>query len=66
MAYFGTILSVLSVAFRCMNMMATGHSATMVRMPTKGLIHMAEPVIFTWKGQGVFQEIEEHLKVRRG
>lgn len=49
MAYFGTILSVLSVALRCMNMMETGHRAMIVKMPTKGLIHMAEPVILIWK-----------------
>lgn len=55
MAYFGTILSVLSVVLRCMNMMETGHRAMMVKMPTKGLIHMAEPVILSWKGQSIFQ-----------
>lgn len=47
MAYFGMILSVLSVALRCMNMMATGHRAMMVKMPTKGLIQMAELVILS-------------------
>lgn len=51
-------------------MMATGHSAMMVRMPTKGLIHMAEPVILSWKGQsspGKDQrfEIVKKLKVSR-
>lgn len=55
MAYFGMILSVFSVVLRCMNMMATGHRAMMVKMPTKGLIHMAEPVMLSWKGQRNFQ-----------
>lgn len=47
MAYFGMIFSVLSVVLRCMNMMATGHRAMIVKMPTNGLIHMAEPLILS-------------------
>lgn len=51
-------------------MMATGHRAMMVKMPTKGLIHMAELVILSWKGQSVFPgndqrcEIEKNVKLR--
>lgn len=55
MAYFGMILSVFSVVLRCINMMATGHRAMMVKTPTKGLIHMAAPVMFIWKEPATYR-----------
>lgn len=39
--------SVRKVIRRCMNVMATGHRAMIVKMPTKGLIHIAEPVMLS-------------------
>lgn len=57
------ILSVFSVILRCTNMMATGHRAMMVKMPTKGLIHMAEPVILSWKGQSVFSDNDQRCEI---
>lgn len=43
MAYLGMILIERRVTLRCMNMIATGHRAMIVKMPTNGLIHMAAP-----------------------
>lgn len=48
MAYLGMILRLRRVVLRCMNMMATGHRAMMVRTPTNGLIQIAEPVMDNW------------------
>ena len=47
-AYLGMILSDRRVVLKCIKMMATGHRAMMVKMPTNGLIQMAAPVMFNW------------------
>lgn len=45
MAYLGTIFRVRRAVFKCMNVMATGHRAMIVKMPTNGFIHIVAPVI---------------------
>lgn len=43
MAYLGMILIVRRATLRCMNVIATGHRAMIVKMPMNGLIHIADP-----------------------
>lgn len=49
MAYLGTILRVRNASRTCMNMIATGQRAIMVRTPIKEFIHMAAPVDETYR-----------------
>jgi len=49
MAYLGIIFRVRKASRTCMNMIATGQRAIMVRTPTNEFIHMAPPLAETYR-----------------